>query len=83
ARIEECVEHAIKQAKVSEEDPYFYGLPEAVASKHSYEKPEKSFDKRIIDLLGVEGGSEDAIEYCKEMLTGMKEYEVRKGVRCT
>jgi len=79
ARIEECVEHAIKQARVSEEDPYFSGLP--VASKHGYEKPEKSFDKRIIDLL--EGGSEDAIEYCKEMLTGMKAYEVRKGVRCT
>ncbi|MGB2728028.1 MAG: TldD/PmbA family protein [Halobacteriota archaeon] len=83
ARIEECVEHAIKQARVSEEDPYFSGLPEAAALKHSYEKTEKSFDKRIIDLLGVEGGSEDAIEYCKEMLTGMKEYEVRKGVRCT
>lgn len=81
ARIEECVEHAIKQARVSEEDPYFSGLP--VLSKHSYEKPEKTFDKRIFDLLGVEGGSEDAIEYCKEMLTGMKEYEVRKGVRCT
>ena len=79
ARIEECVEHAIKQARVSEEDPYFSGLP--ASSKHGYEKPEKSFDKRIIDLL--EGGSEDAIEYCKEMLTGMKAYEVRKGVRCT
>lgn len=83
ARIEECVEHAIKQARVSEHDPYFSGLPEPASSKHSYEKPEKTFDKRIVDLLGVEGGSEDAIEYCKEMLTGMKEYEVRKGVRCT
>ncbi len=80
AKVEECVGHAIKQAKVSEEDPYFSGLP--VSSKHnSYKKPEKTFDKRIVDLL--EGGSEDAIDYCKEMLTGMKEYEARKGVRCT
>ena len=78
ARIEECVEHAIKQARVSEQDPYFSGLP---ALKRSYKKPEKTFDERIIDLL--EGGSEDAIEHCKEMLTGMKEYEMRKNVTCT
>ena len=83
AKVEECVEHAIKQAMVSEQDPYFSGLPEPApeTSKSSYKKPEKTFDKRIIDLLN--GGGEDAIEYCKEMLTGMKAYEVRKGVRCT
>jgi len=51
-------------------------------SRYSYKKPEKTLDKRIVELLRVEGGSEDAISYCKEMLTGTKEYEVRKGVRC-
>ncbi len=82
-RIEECVEHAIKQAKISEQDPHFHGLPALAseASKRSYTEPEKTFDPQILELL--EGGGEDAIEYCKEMLTGMKEYEVRKSVTCT
>ncbi len=79
AKVEECVKHAIKQARVSEQDPYFSGLP--VLSTRSYTKPEKTVDNRIIELL--EGGSEDAIEYCKEMLMGAKEYEVRKSVMCT
>jgi len=79
AKVEECVEHAIKQARVSEQDPYFSGLP--VLSTRSYTRPEKTVDKRIIGLL--EGGSEDAIEYCKQMLTGAKEYKVRKNVTCT
>jgi PmbA protein len=83
ARIEECVEHAIKQARISEKDPYFSGFVSSKRSKRSYKKPEETFDPRIVDLLAVEGGSENAIEYCKEMLTGMKEYEVRKSVTCT
>jgi len=84
-KIEECVVHALKQARVSEQDTYFAGLPAPIAgtSKHGYKEPEKTFDQRIVALLGVEGGSEDAIEYCKEMLTGMKEHKVKKGVRCT
>ena len=81
-KIEECVRHAIKQARVSERDAYFSGLPNPVSemSRYSYKNPEKTLDKRIVDLL--RGGCEDAISYCKEMLAGMKEYEVRKGVRC-
>ena len=78
-QIEKCVEHAIKQARVSEPDNYFSGLP--TLSKQSYTKPEKTFDKRIVELLG--SGSGDAIEYCKEILSGMKEYKVRKKVTCT
>jgi PmbA protein len=83
-KIEECVRHAIKQARVSEQDAYFSGLPKPVSetSRYSYKKPEKTLDNRIVDLLRGAGGSEDAISYCKEMLTGMSEYEVRKGVRC-
>nr|AAU83357.1 conserved hypothetical protein [uncultured archaeon GZfos27E7] len=71
SKIEECIAHAIEQARASEEDPNFAGLP--VSSKRGYKKQEKNFDKRILDLL--EGGSEDAIGYCKEMLTGIKEAE--------
>jgi PmbA protein len=84
-KIEECVAHALKQARVSEQDTYFAGLPAPMAgtSKQGYKEPEKTFDQRIVALLGVEGGSEDAIGYCKEMLTGMKEHKVKKGVRCT
>jgi len=84
-KIEECVTHALKQARVSEQDTYFAGLPASTAetSKRGYKEPEKTFDQRIIDLLGVEGSSEDAIAYCKEMLTGMKEQKVKRGVRCT
>jgi len=84
-KIEECVAHALKQARVSEQDTYFAGLPAPITgtSKHGYKEPEKTFDQRIIALLGVESGSEDAIGYCKEMLTGMKEHKAKKGVRCT
>ena len=85
-KIEECVAHALKQARVSERDNYFPGLsaPMAETSKQGYKEPEKTFDRRIVALLSsVEGGSEDAIAYCKEMLTGMKEHKVKKGVRCT
>ncbi|NMX21311.1 hypothetical protein C5S30_02500 [ANME-1 cluster archaeon GoMg4] len=85
-KIEECVAHAIKQARVSERDKYFHGLPALMAetSKQGYKEPEKTFDRRIVALLSsVEGGSEDAIAYCKEMLTGMKEHKVKKGARCT
>lgn len=81
-KIEECVAHAIKQARVSEQDAYFSGLPKPVSerSRYSYKKPANTIDKRIVDLL--RGGSEDAISYCNEMLAGMKEYEVRKGIQC-
>ncbi|MHC1599202.1 MAG: TldD/PmbA family protein [Candidatus Methanospirareceae archaeon] len=85
-KIEECVAHAIKQARVSEQDKYFHGLPALTAetSKQGYKEPEKTFDRRIVALLSsVDGGSEDAIAYCKEMLTGMKEHKMKKGVRCT
>jgi PmbA protein len=82
-KIEECVTHAIKQARVSERDAYFTGLPiPATEPSKGYKEPEKTFDHRILDLLGVEGGSEDAIAYCKEMLAGMKEHELKKGVEC-
>ncbi len=82
-KIEECVTHAIKQARVSERDAYFTGLPiPATEPSKGYKEPEKMFDHRILDLLGVEGGSEDAIAYCKEMLAGMKEHELKKGVEC-
>jgi len=65
-KIEECVAHALKQARVSEQDTYFAGLPTPATgtSKQGYKEPEKTFDQRIVDLLGVEGGSEDALEYC-------------------
>jgi PmbA protein len=83
-KIEECVTHAIKQARVSERDGYFAGLPiPATEPSKGYKEPEKTFDRRVLDLLGVEGGSEDAIAYCKEMLAGMKEHELKKGVECT
>lgn len=85
-KIEECVEHALKQARVSEQDAYFAGLPApptAETSKHPYKSPEKTFDQRIVDLVGTEGGGEAAIGYCKEMLAGMKELEVPKGAKCT
>jgi PmbA protein len=83
-KIEECVTHAIKQARVSERDGYFAGLPlPAIEPSKGYKEPEKTFDRRVLDLLGVEGGSEDAIVYCKEMLAGMKEPELKKGVECT
>ncbi|MBE0516970.1 MAG: TldD/PmbA family protein [Methanophagales archaeon] len=83
-KIEECVAHAIKQARVSEHDAYFSGLPKPVSerSRYSYKKPAKTIDKRIVDLLRGGSGSEDAISYCNEMLAGMKEYEVRKGIQC-
>jgi len=71
SKIEECIAHAIEQARASEEDPNFAGFP--VSSKRGYKKQEENFDNRILDLL--EGGSEDAIGYCKEMLTGIKEAE--------
>lgn len=79
SKIDECITHAIKQARASEEDPNFYGLP--VLSKRSYKKPEKTFDPRILNLL--EGGSEDAIGYCKEMLTGMTGNETSAVCRPT
>ena len=83
AKIEECVTHAIKQARVSERDAYFAGLPlPATEPLKGYKEPEKTFDNRIFDLLGVAGGSEDAIAYCKEMLAGMKTHELKKGVAC-
>lgn len=75
-KLDECIAHAIKQARSSEEDPNFTGLP--VSPKRGYKKPAKKFDPRILDLLG--GGSEDAIGYCKEMLTGMKEIEADEAV---
>lgn len=81
--LEECVLHAIKQARVSEPDADFAGLPAPAAEQSKrYKEPEKTFDPRIVDLLGGERGSEDAITYCKEMLAGMKEHKVRKGVEC-
>ncbi len=84
-KIEECVEHALKQARVSERDASFMGLPapRSKTSQYDYKEPEKAFDQRIIDLLGIRDGSEEAIAYCKEMLTGTKEQEVRRGVTCT
>jgi len=83
ARIEDCVMHAIKQAKVSEQDPHFHALPASVleGSKRSYTHIEETFDPRITELL--EGGGEDAIEYCTVMLNGAKQYEARKGVTCS
>jgi len=80
AKIEDCIVHAIKQAKASEEDRDFAGLPEP--SKRSYKKPEKNFDQKILDLIEG-GGSEDGIRYCKEMLTGMKDIEVNAAFRPT
>lgn len=77
--METCVEHAIKQARVSDPDPHFLSLP--APSTQSYTKPEKTFDPRIIDLL--DSGTGDAIEHCKELLTGMEAYKIRKGVTCT
>ncbi|MHC1610708.1 MAG: TldD/PmbA family protein [Candidatus Methanospirareceae archaeon] len=84
SKIEECVAHAIKQARVSEQDTYFAGLPTPAreTSKQGYKEPEKTFDHRIVSLLGVESGGEDAIEYCREMLRGVKEHKVKEGLRC-
>jgi PmbA protein len=83
AKLEECVVHALKQARVSEHDADFARLP-ALATEplKGYKEPEKIFDPRIVDLLGGEGGHEDAIAYCKEMLAGMKEHKLREGVEC-
>ena len=76
-----CVEHAIKQARVSDPDPHFVCLP--APSAQSYTKPEKTFDSQIIDLLESESGSSDAIEHCKKLLNGMNSYKLRKRVTCT
>lgn len=78
-KIEECVAHAMKQARVSEQDEHFTGLPTPV---RSYKKPAKTIDKEIIDLLRSDEGSEVAIEYCTGMLDGMKEYELRGEIEC-
>jgi PmbA protein len=78
-KIEECVAHAIKQARVSEQDEYFTGLP---TSSQTYKKPAKTSDTQIVDLLQSESGSEEAIRYSNEMLAGMKEYELQKGIEC-
>jgi PmbA protein len=68
ANLEECVEHAIKQARVSEQDPDFFGFPPSPT--RSYTKPEQTVDKRIVGM-----GSEDAVDYCREMLTAVMDYE--------
>lgn len=73
-KIEECVEKALKQARVSEEDPYFAGLPEPEASR--YKEPERTFDKQIVEL-----NAEDAMEYCRKILSAVKSEEKRK-IRC-
>ena len=77
--IEECVEHALKQARVSEQDKHFTGLP---TSRQSSKKPAKTIDKGIVDLLRGGSGSDEAIRYCNQMLAGMKEYELKKGIEC-
>ncbi|RZN36568.1 MAG: TldD/PmbA family protein [Methanophagales archaeon ANME-1-THS] len=76
-KIEECVAHAITQARVSEQDEYFTSLP---TSRQTYKKPEKTIDKQIVELL--RSGSEDAIRYCTEMLAGMWDYKLRRGIEC-
>ncbi len=83
ASIEGCVVHAIKQARVSEHDPHFLGLPALGldALRSGYTEPEKTFDPQITKLL--DDGGDDAIEYCMEMLHGTKQYEERKSVTCT
>ncbi len=74
AELEECVVQALKQARISEEDPYFPGLPRM----GQYTDPEKTFDARIVDLLAGDPG--DAIGYCMEMLDGAAEYKTREKV---
>ncbi|MHC1635118.1 MAG: TldD/PmbA family protein [Candidatus Methanospirareceae archaeon] len=73
-KIGECVEMAIKQARISEEDEHFVSLP--VAKNYHYKEPEKVFDGRIAEL-----DAEEAMKYCKEMLTAIEEFEMKKA-RC-
>lgn len=88
-KIEECVEHALKQAQVSEHDKHFAGLPtpasaSATMPDYKYKEQENMPDPRIVDLLDAESGNEAAIMLCKELLTGIQEYKdkVPEGVRC-
>jgi len=70
AEMEECVLHAVKQARISEEDPYLRGLP---GIQQHYRSPEKTFDPEIVELLA--GDFEAAIGYSMEMLSGMEDYD--------
>ncbi len=74
AEMEECVLRAVNQARISEEDPYFDGLP----CMGRYTSPEKIFDTRIVELLA--GDPENAIGYSMEMLAGAKEYDTKEEI---
>ncbi len=78
AGVEECVWQAVKQARISEEDPHFSCLP-ASQSQQSYSTPEKTFDPRIVELLS--GDIEAAIRYSTEMMEGIEEYRAEVGER--
>jgi PmbA protein len=84
-KLEECVAHALKQARVSERDASFSGLPGAGSEplRRGYAEPAQTYDQRIVELLRHEDGSEEAIAYCSELLAGMDEQAVKPGVSCT
>ena len=64
AEIEGCVVHAVKQARISEEDPHLQGFP---GIQQHYRSPEKTFDPEIVELLA--GDVEDAIGYSMETVS--------------
>jgi len=78
AELEECVLHAVKQARISEEDPYLRGLP---GIQQHYRSPEKTFDPEIVELLA--GDFEAAIGYSMEMLSGMEDYDRKERITIT
>ena len=82
--LEDCVEHAIKHARISECDEQFRSLPspQTGAFAHTYRTPEKTFDHRIIEMLATESGCETAMNYCKEMLAGTTAYELKQSIEC-
>ena len=78
AEIEGCVVHAVKQARISEEDPHLRGFP---GIQQHYRSPEKTFDPEIVELLT--GDVEDAIGYSMEMLSGMEDYNRKERITIT
>ena len=67
--LERCVAAAVEQAKASEKDEAFRGLPQP---SKSYPTPEKTFDEAVIEL-----SAEGAVELCESMISAALE----KGVK--
>lgn len=68
-RLEECIAAAIRQAKASETDEAFEGLPQP---SKGYSTPERTFDEAVVAL-----SAGAAVELCESMISAALE----KGVK--